>query len=113
MTSNRGWARAMIVLGIGVFFGQPFAAQAQDYPHKPVRVIVAFAAGGFADSVARQIAQKLSDRLGQQFVIDNRGGAGGNLAAKIAADATPTATRCWCHTAAFRRQRDALKGPHI
>lgn len=108
MTPKRCWVRAMVALGIAVFFGQPFLAQAQAtssgsgqaYPSKPVRVIVAFAAGGFADSVSRQICQKLSERTGQQFVVDNRGGAGGNVAAKIAADATPDGYTLLAHTAA-------------
>ncbi len=100
MMPNHCWVRAIIALGIAVFFGQPFLAQAQAYPNKPVRVIVAFAAGGFADSVSRQICQKLSERTGQQFIVDNRGGAGGNLAAKIAADATPDGYTLLAHTAA-------------
>jgi tripartite-type tricarboxylate transporter receptor subunit TctC len=79
---------------------QPAFCAAQSYPNKPVRVIVAFAAGGYADSVARLIGQKLSDQLGQQFVIDNRGGAGGNIAAKIAADASPDGYTLLVHTAA-------------
>ena len=70
------------------------------YPVKPVRVIVAFAAGGFADRTARLIGQKLSERLGQPFVIDNRGGAGGNIAAKNVADATPDGYTLLGHTAA-------------
>jgi tripartite-type tricarboxylate transporter receptor subunit TctC len=78
----------------------PIVAQAQNYPTKPVRVIVAFAAGGFADRNARVIGQKLSDRLGQQFVIDNRGGAGGNVGAKSVADANPDGYTLLVHTAA-------------
>ncbi|MGH8699611.1 MAG: Bug family tripartite tricarboxylate transporter substrate binding protein [Burkholderiales bacterium] len=70
------------------------------YPTKPVRLIVAFAAGGYADSVARQIGQKLSERLGQHFVVDNRGGAGGTIAAKTTADATPDGYTLLVHTAA-------------
>jgi len=100
MASNRGRVRAVIALGLAVFFAQPFVARAQAYPNKPVRVVVAFAAGGFADSVARLIGQKLSDRLGQQFVIDNRGGAGGNIAARTAADANPDGYTLLVHTAA-------------
>lgn len=56
------------------------ALQAQGYPAKPVRMLVAFPAGGSADIVARVIAQRLGDNLGQNVIVDNRPGAGGNLA---------------------------------
>ena len=66
------------------------AAFAQNYPDKIVRIIVPFAAGGPTDVMARLIGQKLSERLGQQFVVENIGGAGGNIgmgnAAKAAGD---------------------------
>src|SRR2546421_1723790 len=55
-------------------------ASAQTYPTRPVRLIVGFAAGGGADIVARLIGQWLSERLGQQFIIENRPGAGSNIA---------------------------------
>ncbi len=54
-------------------------ARAQDYPTRPVRIIVGFPPGGGADTLARLIGQRLSERLGQQFVIDNRPGAGSNI----------------------------------
>ena len=61
------------------------AAAAQSYPTKPVRLIVADAAGGAPDQLARLLAQKLSDGLGQQMIVDNRPGAAGVLGADIAA----------------------------
>ncbi|MBM3353958.1 MAG: tripartite tricarboxylate transporter substrate binding protein, partial [Betaproteobacteria bacterium] len=61
------------------------AAQAQDWPSKPVKVIVPFPPGGGTDTVARPLSAKLSQMLGQQFVIDNRGGAGGTIGATLAA----------------------------
>ncbi len=65
------------------------ATHAASYPDKPIRFVVAFAAGGSIDLLARQFAQKLTESLGQQVVIDNRPGAGGNLSAEITARAAP------------------------
>ncbi|MEO8203937.1 MAG: tripartite tricarboxylate transporter substrate binding protein [Betaproteobacteria bacterium] len=65
------------------------AAVAQGYPAKPVKVLVPFAPGGTADIVARLVSSKLSEELGQQFVIENRGGAGGTIATAMAAKASP------------------------
>src|SRR4051794_20244213 len=62
-------------------------ATAQAYPTRPVRIMVGFAAGGTADIIARIIGQWLSERLGQQFVIENRAGAGGNIASEAVARA--------------------------
>jgi tripartite-type tricarboxylate transporter receptor subunit TctC len=70
----------------------PAAAQiawAQTYPARPVRIIVGFAAGGAADIAARLMGQWLSERLGQPFVIENRLGAGGNIATEAVASASP------------------------
>jgi len=68
----------------------PVAALAQGaaYPTKPVRLIVAFPPGGSTDIIARLVGQKLSERLGHQVIIDNRGGAGGTIGTEIAARAT-------------------------
>jgi tripartite-type tricarboxylate transporter receptor subunit TctC len=75
---------AAIALGIPAF---PRAASAQAYPSHPVRMLVGFAAGGAPDIAARRIAQWLSDRLGQQFVVENRPGTGGNIATEAVVDA--------------------------
>jgi tripartite-type tricarboxylate transporter receptor subunit TctC len=64
-------------------------AWAQDYPRRPVRIIVPFPPGGLADILGRLVGQWLSDRLGQPFVIENRPGAGSNLGTEAAVNAAP------------------------
>ena len=73
------------VLASVLLFCAPAMVIAQSYPAKPVRLILAQAAGGASDILIRPIAQKLSENLGQQFVVDNRPGAGANIGAEIAA----------------------------
>jgi len=87
------------------------AAHGQEYPTKPVRVVVAFAVGGFADGVARLVGQKLSEQLGQPVVIDNRGGAGGNIAAKLVAGAPPDGFTLLVNTAAMSINVSLYKNP--
>jgi tripartite-type tricarboxylate transporter receptor subunit TctC len=65
------------------------ALAATDYPTRTVRIIVPYGAGGIADVTMRLTAQKLSEKLGQQFIVDNRPGAGGVLGARAAASAAP------------------------
>jgi tripartite-type tricarboxylate transporter receptor subunit TctC len=65
------------------------ANQAQEYPTRPVRILVGFAPGGGTDIMARAVSAKISDSLKQQFVVENRPGANGNIAAKLGADAAP------------------------
>jgi len=77
---------ASFAIGAAIFAGN---AIAQQYPARPVRMIVPFAPGGPTDVIARLVAIKLSDSFGQQVVIDNRAGAGGNIGMGIAANATP------------------------
>jgi tripartite-type tricarboxylate transporter receptor subunit TctC len=67
----------------------PAAAQTTDYPNKPVKIISPFPAGGTSDIMARMVAEALSKELGQQFVIDNVGGAGGTIGTLRGAKATP------------------------
>jgi tripartite-type tricarboxylate transporter receptor subunit TctC len=64
-------------------------AQAQNWPNRPIRLIVPFPPGGGTDAFARPLAKVLSQNLGQQVVIDNRGGAGGTLGAELTAKAAP------------------------
>jgi tripartite-type tricarboxylate transporter receptor subunit TctC len=63
--------------------------QAQTYPVKPIRVIVPFAPGGGVDVTARLLAQRMSEAMGQQVIVENRAGAGGNIATELVARATP------------------------
>jgi tripartite-type tricarboxylate transporter receptor subunit TctC len=78
-----------LVLTAAVVLGFAQAAGAQTYPTQNITFQVAFAAGGIADVVARLVGQKLGDRLGHTVVVENRGGAGGNIAAKAVSSAAP------------------------
>jgi tripartite-type tricarboxylate transporter receptor subunit TctC len=74
---------------IAVFWFAASAASAQDYPNKPIRVIVPYAAGGLPDTITRLIQPKMADALGQQLVVENRGGAGGISGTEAVAKAAP------------------------
>ena len=81
MSKNLSCALALAMLAFGV--------HAQQYPAKPVRFVVPFVAGGPTDIQGRMLGEKLGQRLGQQFIIDNRGGAGGNIGMELTAKAPP------------------------
>ena len=85
------FARTVLALVAAVALLAPAAAQdpAADYPTKPVKIIVTVPAGGGVDTVTRLFAEELHQRLGQPFVIENRGGAGGNVAAEAVYTAPP------------------------
>jgi tripartite-type tricarboxylate transporter receptor subunit TctC len=65
------------------------AAHAQSYPSKPVKLYQGFAVGGNADTIARVVAQGLSEELGQQFLVESKTGAGGNIASDFVAKSGP------------------------
>src|SRR5207247_5127215 len=73
--STRDWNSDVCSSDLALTFG----ARAEDYPNRPVRIVVSFSAGGPTDIVGRVIAQKLSELLGQQFFVENKVGAGGNI----------------------------------
>jgi tripartite-type tricarboxylate transporter receptor subunit TctC len=79
--------RCLLLVASATGLAQPLAAQT--FPTQTITFQVAFAAGGIADVVARLVGQKLSERLGHTVVVENRGGAGGNLAAKAVSSAAP------------------------
>src|ERR1700710_693166 len=81
-----GMAGLVCLVGLATGIAPSAAA---DYPNRPVRWLIGFSAGGPVDIVARLMAQWLSDRFGQQFVVENRTGSGGNIAAAAAISSTP------------------------
>jgi len=77
----------LLFIGTGIFLSQQ--AHAQNYPTRPVKIVVPFATGGPADNYARFMAQRLQDSLGQTFVVDNKPGAGSVIGTDLAAKAAP------------------------
>ena len=86
------------IVAIAAMLGLPTLAQAQAYPSKAVRVVIPWPAGGSNDVVGRIVMQKLSESLGQQFVIDNRGGASGSIGADVVAKAAPDGYTIMVHS---------------
>jgi tripartite-type tricarboxylate transporter receptor subunit TctC len=80
-------ARAAGMLAVGLTLSAPSLASAAEYPVKPVRIVVGFPPGGSVDIAARLVSQFLSERLGQQFIIDNRPGAGANIGTEAVVNA--------------------------
>src|SRR5580698_5235662 len=82
-----GWRRAW--LAVGLLLALSSGAIAQDYPNRPIRMIVPVGAGGVTDILARLIGKSITDQLGQPVVIENRPGAGGTLGTRAVAQAEP------------------------
>jgi tripartite-type tricarboxylate transporter receptor subunit TctC len=88
MTSRRA-AMGLAAIGLSALIWPAGNASALDYPTRPVRFVVGYPAGGATDILARLIGQRLSERLGQQFVIENKPGAGNNIGTQTVVDADP------------------------
>ena len=103
-----GTARRALLLSIAIAaVAQPVAAQT--YPSQNITFVVSFAAGGIADVIARLVGQKLSERLKQTVVVENRGGAGGNLAAKAVSGAAADGYTILATTTALAVSETATK----
>ena len=87
--ASRRTVMALFAFGLGALAAPIGAASALDYPTRPVRFVVGYPAGGSTDIIARLIGQRLSDRLGQQFVIENKPGAGNNIGTESVVKAEP------------------------
>ena len=86
-------------------------ALAQAYPSKPIHLVVSFVPGGPTDVIGRLLAQELSERLGQSVVVENRGGAGGNIAAKYVAGVAPDGYTLLVTTSALAVNESLYKDP--
>src|SRR5882672_5498861 len=86
---SRRAAMGMVATGASALLTSTRNASALDYPTRPVRFLVGYPPGGATDILARLIGQRLSEKLGQQFVVENKPGAGNNIGTEAAANATP------------------------
>lgn len=89
MTMNRRKFNQILIAGSGAMIAAPFVHAQGAWPNKPIRVIVPYTPGGFTDNVARMVSQKLSERLGQQVIIENKPGAGSLIGVDAIAKAAP------------------------
>ncbi len=83
------WRIGATILAAACFLPAGLHAQPADFPNKPIRMVVTFPPGGSADAVVRMIVPRLNEKLGQQVVVDNRPGAGGNIGLNLVAKAQP------------------------
>jgi len=93
-------ARLVLSATLALAGGLSATAQAADFPSKPVRIVVPYAAGGTSDIVARHLGRRLSERIGQPVVIDNRGGAGGSIGTEAVVRSDPDGHTILFHSGA-------------
>src|SRR5262245_34956010 len=89
LLSSGAAATPIAVAALAAIFTGALPVAAQDYPARPITLVVPFPAGGGNDALARVVAEKMSRTLGQQVVVENRGGAGGTIATRAVAKGTP------------------------
>jgi tripartite-type tricarboxylate transporter receptor subunit TctC len=99
--------RRQFIAALGSVAAWPVVARAQTYPTRPVRIVVPFIAGASSDIIARLIGQGLSERLGQQFIVENRPGAGGNIGTEAVVHASPDG-----YTLLFAATANAINATH-
>lgn len=88
----------MALVALAGLVAAPMVAVAQNYPAKTVRVIIPWPPGGSNDIVGRLVMQKMSENLGQQFIIDNRGGAAGTIGSDVVAKSAPDGYTIMVHS---------------
>ena len=106
MTIKAKFRPVLLAAALGVLTAS--SAHAQTYPSKPIRLLVGYAAGGPVDNAVRRIVPSLSKELGQTIVVDNRGGAGGAIAADVVAKAEPDG-----YTLIFMASPTQVMTPHM
>jgi tripartite-type tricarboxylate transporter receptor subunit TctC len=87
--ASRRTAMGLVVIGLSALILPAGSASALDYPTRPVRFVVGYPPGGATDILARLIGQRLSETMGQQFVIENKPGAGNNIGTETVVNAAP------------------------